>query len=141
MYRLGFKRSCSGGRICEVHYSDNGDKRLCEVSYSDNDDGWHLKQKIAASVGTCICMCKLRLFVGDSEVRYGLKVRRWADRIPQGGLVVLIVRDIVATGTNAAKLHEEGMCFKCLNDAGVEASEILSSSLFGGCCRIATCRV
>ena len=83
-----------------------------------------LKQQISDRLG--ICKCKIALAAGAFVVRDGLCVRRIPRTLQQSGrlpVLTLVQQEVVLT--TAAEMHARGVCFQCMKEAGVQASDIL----------------
>ena len=96
---------------------------LCEVQALPEDHCWVLKQQISDRLG--ICKCKIALKAGSFVVRDGLCVRRLLPFLQQSGRRILsfVTQEVVLT--TAAELHARGVCFKCMKEAGAQASDII----------------
>ena len=96
---------------------------LCEVRALPEDHCWVLKQQISDRLG--ICKCKIALKAGSFVVRDGLCVRRLLPFLQQSGRRILsfVTQEVVLT--TAAELHARGVCFKCMKEAGAQASDII----------------
>ena len=106
----------SGARACVVDVNPN-ETKLRDV-----------KNCIANSVGACAC--RLQFVAGGDVVREGLLVRRWIEKIKPAYILHVIIRVPEASGLSAVVLHDQGYCFKCMREFGVEAKELLNVKSF-----------
>ena len=94
----------------------------CVVDVNPNETKLRdVKDCIANSVGACAC--RLQFVAGGDVVREGLLVRRWIEKIKP---TYIEIRVPEASGLSAVFLRDQGYCFKCMREFGVEAKELLN---------------
>ena len=81
-----------------------------------------LRQQVSDHLG--ICMCKVRLVADTNVVRDGLCVKRIRRFIEPHHILTFIEEALVLT--TVADLHARGVCFQCMKELGVQATEILA---------------
>ena len=102
-------RRIDGTAVCEVEAHE---KQKCQV----------LKQQVSDHLG--ICKCKIALVVGKLVLRNGFYVKRIMRFVGPSRVLTCVVQPIVLT--TVADLHAKDVCFQCMKELGVLATEILA---------------
>ena len=95
---------------------------VCEIEADEDQECQVLKQQVSDHLG--VCKCKIALVAGTHVLRNRLYVKRIMRFVEPSRILTFIEQPIVLT--TVADLHARGVCFQCMKELGVLATEILA---------------